>query len=153
MIATHPLKTSSVTLPPFQTEPRQEGLIPVFNLVLSGHTSFNFANRTTVISFRPHGYPATILTTISISDTSSNWLRPCCNRGIDYFLPTTFFPFEIERKLSRFTRSAVRFATMPVNYFEFVNISGGEFDWPIETIASWSISTEGTRGSKTIYWR
>ena len=54
----------------------------------------------------------------------------------DFFLPTTFLPFEIERKLSRFTRSAVRFATMPVNYFEFVNISGGEFDWPIETKAS-----------------
>ena len=49
-----------------------EGFIPVFNLVLSGHTYFNFANKTTVISFRPHGYPATILTTISISDTSSN---------------------------------------------------------------------------------
>ena len=48
----------------------------------------------------------------------------------------TFFPFEIERKLLRFMRSAVQFASMPVNYFEFVNISGGEFDWPIETIAS-----------------
>ena len=47
----------------------------------------------------------------------------------------TFFPFEIERKLLRFMRSAVQFATMPVNYFEFVNISGGEFDWPIETKA------------------
>ena len=93
MIATHPLKTSSVTLPPFQTEPRWEGLIPVFNLVLSGHTSFNFANRTTVISFRPHGYPATILTTISISDTSSNWLRPCCNRRIDYFFTEDIFSF------------------------------------------------------------
>ena len=30
----------------------------------------------------------------------------------------------------------MRFATMLVNYFEFVNISGGEFDWPIESIAS-----------------
>ena len=100
------LKTSMVTLPPFQTEPRRgphrqlsmncfrttgpvrskslkrlwfrsanrirlrkclqmcdyfrsqkktlEGLIPVFNLVLSGHTYFNSANKTTVISFRPH---------------------------------------------------------------------------------------------------
>ena len=50
-------------------------------------------------------------------------------------------------------RSAVQFATMPVYYFEFVNISGGEFDWPIETKASWSISTEGIHGSKTIYLR
>ena len=38
------------------------------------------------------------------------------------------------------------------NYFEFVNTSGDEFDRPIETIASWSIRPEGTRGSKSIYW-
>ena len=31
-----------------------EGFIPVFNLVLSGHTYFNSANKTTVISLRPH---------------------------------------------------------------------------------------------------
>ena len=31
-----------------------QGFIPVFNLVLSGHTYFNSANKTTVISLRPH---------------------------------------------------------------------------------------------------
>ena len=33
-----------------------------------------------------------------------------------------------------------------------LNTSGDEFDRPIETIASWSIRPEGTRGSKSIYW-
>ena len=63
---------------------------------------------------------------ISILDTSWNWLRPCCNRGIHYFFRRHFFSFWNWKKLSKFTRSAVRFAMMVENYFEFVNTSGGD---------------------------